>query len=59
VEGFDKAWSITMRELPAPWSWRPRPAFRGEAPLTFLEMQCRRAWHGEAVAHDLRSLVGD
>jgi hypothetical protein len=47
------------RDLPAPWSWRPRPAYRGEAPLVFLERQCRRAWAGERVARDLHSLAGD
>jgi hypothetical protein len=56
VSDFDRAWSITIGKLPAPWSWRPRPAYRGEAPFVFLERQCRRTWHGEAVGHDLRSL---
>jgi hypothetical protein len=59
VSDLDRAWSTAIGELPAPWSWRPRRAYRGEAPLVFLERQCRRAWDGEAVGHDLRSLAND
>jgi hypothetical protein len=59
VSDFDRAWSIAMSDLPAPWSWRPRPAWRGEAPVDFLRRQCERAWRGEIVAHHLPSLLGD
>jgi hypothetical protein len=59
VSDFDRAWSIAMRDLPAPWSWRPRLAYQGEAPLVFLERQCRLAWEGEIVAQDLHSLADD
>jgi hypothetical protein len=59
VEGFDEAWRQAIEDVPAPWSWRPRPALgRTEAPLTFLEKQCRSAWLGEGSAHaDLRALL--
>jgi hypothetical protein len=56
VTDFERAWRRAMHDVPAPWSWRPRPAWRGEAPVEFLRRQCERAWHGEHIGHDLHAL---
>lgn len=53
---FEWAWRLVMHELPAPWSWRPRPAYRGEAPLAFLKRQCRDAWTGEGPPLEIGEL---